>query len=194
MNILRIDSSTNLESSVTRGLADRVIARLAPAQTVIRDLAREPLPFVTQEWNTARLLPAADRSAAQQEVLALSDTLIAELKAADTVVISVPMYNFTVPAALKAWIDLVARPGETFRYTAEGPEGLLKDKRAIVTMASGGVPAGSPADFATDYLRHFLGFIGITEVDVIAADAIATDSESTLERAHAAIANLAKAA
>ena len=139
-------------------------------------------------------MPADQRSADEKAELALSDTLIAELRAADTIVIGLPIYNFGVPAALKAWVDLVARPGVTFRYGENGPEGLLEGKRVILAMASGGTPAGSDIDFATGFMRHVLGFIGITDVQLVSADAIARDRDGTLARAHAQIEALPKAA
>ena len=106
--------------------------------------------------------------------LALSDQLIRELQDADTIVIGAPIYNFGAPASLKAWMDLVARPGVTFRYTPDGPEGLLTGKKAIVTVASGGVPVGSDIDFLSSHLKFFLGFIGITDVEIHAAKEIIT--------------------
>lgn len=195
MTILRIDSSVALEGSVTRDLTDRIIAGLEDSAPItVRDLARTALPQITDAWAKARLVPADQRSAAEQEELALSDSLIAELDAADTIVIGLPIYNFGVPAALKAWVDLVARPGVTFRYSENGPEGLLKGKRAILAVASGGTPAGSNIDFATGFMRHVLGFIGITEVELVSADAMALDRDGTLARAHAQIEALPKAA
>lgn len=194
MTILRIDSSVNMTSSVTRDLTDKIIATLAEPTFIHRDLAASPLPQITEAWTQARIIPASERSAAQKQVLAQSDMLIEELKSADTLVIGLPVYNFSVPAALKAWIDLVARAGETFRYTEAGPVGLLEGKRAILAVASGGTPVGSDIDFATGYMRHFLGFIGITDVTVIAADALAKDPEGTLAQAHAQIGDLALAA
>jgi FMN-dependent NADH-azoreductase len=110
------------------------------------------------------------RSAAQRAALAESDALVAELAAADLLVIGVPIYNFGVPAALKAWVDMVARARLTFRYTENGPEGLLRGKRAYLVVASGGTAVGSEIDFATGYLRHVLGFLGIEDVQIIAAD------------------------
>ena len=191
MTLLRIDSSATLSGSTTRALTDRIVEQLAPANVITRDLAKDPLPQLTQDWIDARSTPDADRSAAQHSVLALSDTLVGELVDAETIVIGLPVYNFSVPASLKAWIDLVARVGVTFRYTPNGPEGLLKGKRAIIAMASGGTAAGSDIDFASGYLRHVLGFIGITDVTLIAADALAKDAEGTLARAHQAIDGLA---
>ena len=168
-HILHIDASATLAESVSRAVGAQTVADLTPAQTTHRDLATTPLPQVTEAWVKARLVSPEDRTAAEAEVLALSDTLIAELDAADTVVIGLPLYNFGVPASLKAWMDLVARPGVTFRYTENGPEGLLKGKRAIVVFASGGVPMGAPVDFASPHLRQFLAFIGITDVTFVDA-------------------------
>jgi len=117
--------------------------------------------------DASRLKAPEDLTEADRDVLAFSDTLIKELQDADTIVIGVPIYNFGSPASLKAWMDLVARPRVTFRYTEGGPEGLLKGKKAIITAASGGVPVGSDKDFATRHLTFFLGFLGITDVTII---------------------------
>ena len=194
MSILRIDSSATTEGSVSRTLTDRVLANLPAAPIVTRDLAATPLPQIDESWVNARLVPAQDRTAEEREILALSDELIAELHQADTIVIGVPMYNFSLPASLKAWIDLIARPGETFRYSEAGPEGLLKGKQAIIVATSGGVPVGSPADFATGYLTHVLGFVGITDVAIVAADRMAVTPDDALARAHAQIDGLRAAA
>ena len=110
---------------------------------------------------------------------------------ADTIVIGTPIYNFSVPSTLKAWIDLVARVGVTFNYTETGPVGLLEGKRAIIAVASGGTQAGSDIDFATTYLRHVLGFIGITDVELVAADQLSMDEEGSMQRAKSAIEALA---
>ena len=167
--ILRVDASARTSGSVTRDLNNRVIAELSsqgPTEIVTRDLT-VALPQINETWVGATFTPPEDRTPEQRAALALSDSLVAELKAADVVVIGVPIYNFGVPASLKAWIDQIARVGETFRYMPDGPVGLLDGKRAIVNMASGGVPVGSDLDFATGYLTHFLGFLGITDVTVI---------------------------
>jgi FMN-dependent NADH-azoreductase len=191
---LHLDTSARLEGSVTRDLTARIVRGLAPARVLRRDLARTPVPQIDADWVAANFTAPADRTAAQARTLALSDELVAELAAADTLVIGVPVYNFGAPAALKAWIDQVARAGLTFRYTADGPEGLLTGKRAILALASGGTRAGSDIDFATPYLRHVLGFLGITDVTVVAADRMALDGPASLEQAHAAIAGLKAAA
>ncbi|HEY9198205.1 MAG TPA: NAD(P)H-dependent oxidoreductase [Gammaproteobacteria bacterium] len=174
LNILRIDASARRDGSTTRQLSDELIAALRDRHGRIsilsRDLALTPPPLLDADWIAASFTDPQTRDARQRAALALSDALIAELMAADVVVIGVPVYNFSVPAALKAWIDLVARARVTFRYTEHGPEGLLKGKRAYLVLASGGVAVDSATDFATGYLRHVLGFLGITEVETIAAD------------------------
>ena len=181
--VLRIDASARTQDSVTRDLTGRISALWTGAQVLHRDLAATPVPQLTEDWVTANFTPPANRTDAQTQALALSDSLIDELRAADTLVIGLPVYNFGVPAALKAWVDHVARAGVTFRYTETGPEGLLTGKRAILAMASGGTQAGSEIDYASTYMRHILGFIGITDVTVVAADQLALDADASLARA-----------
>lgn len=187
--ILHIDASARREGSVSRALTARIVEKLG-GEVLRRDLA-SPIPQVNEEWIAANFTPAESRTDAQAAALALSDALVAEVKAADVLVIGVPVYNFGVPAALKAWVDQVARAGVTFRYTETGPEGLLTGKRAILAMASGGTPAGSEIDFATGYMRHILGFIGITDVEIVAADRLMLDAEDSQSRASAQIEALA---
>ena len=188
--ILRIDASARKADSVTRTLTDRIIARFPDARVVTRDLGTD-LPGIDADWVAANFTPDTARSPAQRTALALSDSLIEELRAADTVVIGLPVYNFGVPASFKAWVDQIARAGVTFRYTADGPQGLLDGKRAIVAYASGGVPMGSGADFASGYVRHVLGFIGITDIAFIAAEGVAQDADGAINAATAEIARLA---
>ncbi|WP_341863698.1 NAD(P)H-dependent oxidoreductase [Gymnodinialimonas sp. 57CJ19] len=188
-HILRIDASARREGSVSRDLTSQIIARLGGTVTT-RDLA-DGVPLMTEEWVGANFTPADARTAEQAEILAHSDVLVAELQAADTIVIGLPIYNFGAPAALKAWVDQVARAGLTFHYTENGPEGLLTGKRVIVAMASGGTQFGSEIDFATGYLRHVLGFIGITDVTFVTADRLALDAEKTLAKARAQVEALA---
>ena len=196
-HILRIDASARHAGSTTRQLADQLVTRLVEqgygAAVTRRDLALTPPALLTENWVGANFTDDADRSDDQRAVLADSDELIAELEAADTIVIGVPVYNFGIPAVLKAWVDQIARARRTFRYTETGPEGLLKGKRAFLVVASGGVPVGSDYDFATGYLRHVLGFVGITDVTVIAADQQMTDGEA-IARATSAIGELRHAA
>lgn len=179
IRVLRIDASARTSGSVSRALTDRAIEVLQ-AQTEVelrrRDLANH-VPIIDADWIEARGLPGEDRTDAQRQTLAMSDTLIDELRVADLLLIALPIYNFTVPASFKAWIDLVCRAHETFRYTENGPIGLLTGKRAMVFFVSGGTAYGSEIDFASGYVRHILGFIGITDVDFIAADRILADPE-----------------
>jgi len=188
--ILHIDASARRENSTTRTLSRQVLDRMEPGQVIRRDLTT-PLPQITEDWVNANFTPVDQRSQTQKEVLALSDQLVDEIARADTLVIGLPIYNFSAPSSFKAWIDLVARAGVTFHYTDTGPKGLMSGKRAIIAIASGGTSIGSDADFASGYVRHILGFIGITDVTFIAADAMAIDPESTLAAASAAVDALA---
>lgn len=188
-NILRVDASARKAGSSSRALTDALIAKLAPDTIITRDLT-EALPFVTEDWVGANFTDEGERTEAQKAELALSDSLVDELFAADTLVIGTPIYNFAVPAALKAWIDLVARARKTFHYTANGPEGLLTNKKAYVLIASGGTEVGSAIDFASGYLRHILGFVGITDVTVIAADQQMIKGEAALDQALADVSEI----
>ncbi len=196
LNILRVDASARLNGSISRDLNDKIVARYqsaGPVDVVTRDLTQS-LPFLDEEWIGANFTDDAERTPEQREKLAVSNALVSELKEADVVLIGLPIYNFGVPAALKAWVDLVARRGLTFNYTENGPVGLLEGKRAIITVASGGTEAGSDIDFATGYMRHVLKFIGITDVIFVSADRMAIDPETTLRAAEDAVANLPIAA
>jgi FMN-dependent NADH-azoreductase len=169
-SILRIDASARRDGLVSRELADKIIARFAADGPRIRHPRPLRRPAADRrDWIGANFTPADDRSRRAEGSPCPVRHLVAELQAAD-VVIGLPIYNFGVPASLKAWIDLVARAGVTFRYTEYGPKGLLEGKRAIVSVASGGTPIGSEIDFATGYIRHVLGFIGITDVEIVKAD------------------------
>ena len=196
-HILRIDSSMRYNGSHSRHLTDQVIERLRAAdpdiRVTVRDLAETAVRFVDETWIGANFTAADDRTDDQKAALAQSDRLIEELRAADTIVIGVPVYNFSIPAALKAWIDLIARARETFRYSEEGPVGLLEGKRAILVYTSGGVAEGSEADFATPYLRFILGFVGITDVETIDAGQLMFEETEKLEAARARIDALAAA-
>ncbi len=189
MTILHIDSSARTTGSVTRDLSARIVEKLG-GDVIRRDL-KNALPQINEDWVGANFTPADQRDNVQRDTLALSDELVDELQRADTIVIGVPVYNFGVPTALKAWIDLVARAGLTFQYTADGPVGLLEGKRAILAVATGGTPVGSDIDFATGYLRHVLGFIGIADVEVIAADRVMAQGEEAVAQAHTEIEALA---
>lgn len=169
--ILHIDASGTPEGSFTRAATAQLVQDLAPSRIIRRDLAAGPLPQIDGTWITSRLVQASNQTDTNRASLALSDDLVAELLAADTIIIGMPVYNFGMPAALKAWVDLVARPKVTFAYTEGGPVGLLTGKRAIVAVASGGTQIDGPGDYATPHLRQVLGFLGITDVTVMAAKA-----------------------
>jgi FMN-dependent NADH-azoreductase len=192
--ILRIDSSARLAGSFGRTLTDKVVEQLQNANSgaslIIRDVAQNSIPHVDASWLAANYTPADDRTEANQQALAQSDALIAELQSSDIIVIGCPIYNFSVPASLKAWIDQICRAGVTFRYSPEGPVGLLEGKRAIIIITSGGTEMDSNVDFATGYLRHVLGFIGITDVSVIASDRLMVDEAIATARAQAQVAAL----
>lgn len=191
--LLRIDASARRDGSVSRQLTGEIVARARPDNVIVRDLA-EPLPLIDEDWIAANSTRREDRTPEQAARLSLSDRLIEEIREADLLVIGVPIYNFGVPAAFKAWVDLVARAGVTFRYSEAGPKGLLTGKRAIVAVASGGTEAGSDWDFATGFIRHVLGFIGIEDVVFVKADRLAIDPEGTLSAARDEIASLDLAA
>lgn len=195
LNILQIHASIQGDRSATRRLSDALLAAIQTEGVSIavtrRDLS-EGLPLIDGEWAAANATPAEQRTARQNAALAFSEILIEEIEAADILIIGVPVYNFGIPAVLKAWIDLVARARRTFRYTENGPEGLIKGKRAILIAASGGTKIGSPADFAASYLEFVLGFLGITDVSIIPADGQATTPAETEARAQKAIAETAK--
>ena len=181
--ILRIDSSARHDGSASRELATRLIERLGPdADVKVRDLAAG-VPLLSESTLAAMWTPEADRTPDQQAQLSIADAFIAELMDADAVVIGLPIYNFGPPAAMKAWADLVARAGTTFRYTGTGPEGLVENKPVYVIVASGGVPIGSPMDLSSTWLTTFLGFLGLTDVTVIAADQLNVDPEVALANA-----------
>ena len=178
-NILRIDSSASLDDSVTREIGDEVVRRLVaqqPTANVVNiDLARG-MPHIDADWIGANFTPAGQRDQRQLARLAASDDAITALQRADAIVLTVPVYNFSVPSVLKAWIDHVCRAGVTFRYTDKGPQGLLRDRPVYLVMASGGVPFGSAADFASTYLRQVLHFIGIEDVRLVGAERVAVDA------------------
>ena len=190
-NILFVKSSSSGSQSQSRQFAMHIVddlKRRHPGATVtVRDLAGNPLSHIDEAFVTGRGLPPEQRSPAQAKSLALSDTLINELEAADAIVLAVPMYNFGIPSSLKAWIDHIAVPGRTFSYSAKGPEGLLKGKKAVVVVARGGVYSEGPMqkfDFQESYLRTILGFVGITNVHVVRVEGVGM-GEDALRKAAA---------
>ncbi len=186
LNILKINSSSRTNDSVSRRLTDRVEARLIeqhPGSASVSRNVTDGLPAISEDWVGANFTPPHERSAEQQDLLKLSDELIAELRAADVLLIGLPIYNFGVPSALKAWIDLICRAGETFSYSESGPVGLLANKRAIISVASGGVPVGSDMDHATKFLTQVLGFVGITDVTYVSATGLAQEDPAVVLQA-----------
>jgi FMN-dependent NADH-azoreductase len=177
MNLLRIDSSAR-RNSVSRQLTSRFVEAWQrehrEGEVIERDLAATTLPLITDEWVQAVHSDPAALTAEQKQILAVSDELVAELVQADTIVIGAPMYNFAIPAPLKAWVDQVVRVGKTVLFAAAGPEGILKGKKVcVVTSRGGAFRPGTPAerfDYVEPYLRHILGFIGLTEVTFIHAE------------------------
>jgi FMN-dependent NADH-azoreductase len=195
-NVLLIHSSIFGVQSQSLALAREFVRRLPTASVVERTLTPGTMPHLTGETMAAMVTPEAQRSERQKELVGLSDKLVAEIEAADTIVLAVPMYNFSIPSTLKAWIDHVARAGRTFRYTAAGPEGLLKGKKAYVVTARGGVYSEGPAavfDFQEPYLRAVLGFIGIKDVTFVHLEGLKISPEAAangLAKARAKIESL----
>jgi len=182
MTILQINSSLYSGNGQSSRLADELVAALRAedpdAELVVRDLAREPVPHLDEARFQAFLEKAEKRNDFQKSVVAYSDALIDELRRADVIVLGLPMYNFGVPSQLKSWFDHIARIGATFKYTEKGPVGLLTGKKAYVLAARGGLYAGTPADTQTAYVRHFLAFLGITDVEFVYAEGLAIGAES----------------
>ncbi|WP_108816715.1 FMN-dependent NADH-azoreductase [Loktanella sp. Alg231-35] len=176
--VLHINASGTRNGSVSRAATAKLLQTLAPSRVITRDLAETDLPHVDEAWITTRLIPQDALTDENRAVLARSDALIAEIGAADVILVGMPMYNFGMPAALKAWVDLIARPKVTFAYTENGPVGLLEGKRAIVAVASGGVPVGAPMDFATPHLEQVLRFIGIDDITVHGAKEVLAENEA----------------
>ncbi len=184
MNILQINSSArslagagNGQGAVSTLLANDLVAALRAARPdatlTVRDLARQPHPALDEATLGALFTPADARTPAQAKRVALDDALIREIQAADTVVLGVPMYNFSISTQLKNWIDAIARAQVTFRYTASGPEGLLTGKRVYAVLSRGGVHRDQPSDTIVPYLKTMLGFLGITDLHFVYAEGLA---------------------
>ncbi|EOX4840454.1 FMN-dependent NADH-azoreductase [Vibrio alginolyticus] len=169
--VLALKSSILGDYSQSNKLVENFIKNVDQDKLTVRDLAANPLPVLDFAVATA-LRTTEGLSQEQQAVVDLSDTLIEEVKAADTLVIAAPMYNFTIPTQLKNWIDLIARAGVTFKYTESGVQGLIEGKKAIVVTTRGGIHKDSPTDNVTPYLRTVLGFVGITDVEFVYAEAL----------------------
>jgi FMN-dependent NADH-azoreductase len=196
--LLQIKSSLFSDDGQTSRLADRFVAAWREAnpdgRVIVRDLARDPVPHLDAARFGAFGAKAEERTPEQTAVVAFSDALVAELRRADVVVLGVPMYNFGVPSTLKAYFDHIARAGVTFRYTEDGPVGLLTGKKAFVFSARGGRYAGTPRDTQTAFLRNFLGFLGMGDVEFVYAEGLATGAaarEEAIDAANSAIERLA---
>lgn len=182
MNILVIKSSVfgdnGNSSSLVNEQVERLKAQHPGAQVVVRDVSVDTIPHLDGERVGAFFTPEDQRSEEQQAVNDFSLTLIEELKAADQVVVGLPMYNFGIPSQLKSWIDHVARAGITFRYTENGPQGLLDDKPVTVVAARGGLYAGTENDTVTPFIKLFFGFVGITSVNIVYAEGLNMGDEA----------------
>ncbi|AMO76668.1 FMN-dependent NADH-azoreductase [Pseudomonas citronellolis] len=182
MKLLHIDSSILGDASASRQLSQEVVQAWAAAepgvQVTYRDLAADAISHLSAASLVAAGTPAELRDAAQKHEVALGENSIEEFLAADAIVIGAPMYNFTVPSQLKAWIDRIAVAGKTFRYTENGPQGLAGGKKVIIVSTAGGLHAGQPSGAAhEDYLKLVLGFLGITDIEVIRAEGLAYGEE-----------------
>lgn len=184
MKLLHIDSSILGVNSASRELGAAWVGnwRRQHPQGAVKhlDLARDPLAHLTGEIFSARAAPEAGRDGALARDVAADQTAINDFLAADVIVVGAPMYNFSIPSQLKAWIDRIVVAGKTFRYGANGPEGLAKGKKAVVIISRGGIYSAGPAaalDFQESYLRGVLGFIGITDIEVVRAEGLAMGAE-----------------
>lgn len=190
-SILRLDASMRKTGSYSRDLSDKLIKQLTGEQhtseknskVTIRDLA-EGIPLIDEKWINANFTAVNERTTEQNKSLETSDILVDELNNAELIVIGLPIYNFGIPAGLKAWIDQVVRSKLTFRYTDDGPIGLLNNKKAYILIVSGGTKLGTELDFISNYLRHVLSFIGITDVSFIDSSGLGLDESQTLAKAH----------
>ncbi len=180
--------------SIARSLVDKLTSGDPKSTVVVRDLFREPLPHIGEDLVSALGAPPESRTPAQSAAIALSDRLVAELFAADVIVIASAMINFGISSTLKSYIDHIARAGATFRYTATGPEGLLKGKKVYIVRASGGVYTEGPMksfNFQEPYLKAVLGFLGVTDIEVVHIEGIAFGPEAVEKALSAAAKHVA---
>lgn len=194
MKILQINSSARTEGSHSTRLANTIVERLrtvAPEAThAVRDLGRTPHPMLDEAALQALFTPADKRTPEQVARVAQDDALIAEIQAADTVVIGVPMYNFGIPTQLKNWIDAISRAQVTFRYTEKGPQGLLTGKKVYLALTRGGMYRDTPNDSQTPYLKTFLSFLGMTDVQFVYAEGLAMGPEAEQNALRSAFAQI----
>ena len=192
MKIYQIDSSARKDGSTSRALAKKVLEKIKkPEDEVIyRDL-NEEMVFVTGLTESGMNINEKDQNENHKKMFKLSDQLVKELKESDVIIISAPIYNYGPPATLKAWSDLAARVGETFRFKPNGRrEGLLKNKKAYLVITSGGTKLNSNEDFLTPWLKHILNFFGIEKIDIICADQMALDYDKSIKEAESQIKNI----
>lgn len=182
-NILFLKTSPKNEGSISTELGEYLVNQLTSVSksTVTKRQLDEEIPFINQQIINGLYVDDSQKTVEQKEALKLSDTIVEDVNNHDTIVISTPIYNFSAPAVLKAWADMVARVNKTFSYTENGPVGLLKDKKAYVVISSGGTKVGSEIDFFTPWMKHFLKFIGITDVEFISADQLMSDDGTKLQ-------------
>ncbi|QPB42535.1 FMN-dependent NADH-azoreductase [Rodentibacter haemolyticus] len=181
-NVLILKSSILAENSQSNKLVDYVVEKLQSDKIIVRDLAQNPLPHF--DITAAVAVRGEPQTEEERQLLTLSDELVAELKNADTIVIGAPMYNLSIPTQLKSYFDFIARPRVTFQYTANGPEGLLKEKKAIVLCAFGGLY--DEENLVTQYMKAILGFVGITDVKFVYAQGVGLGAESVEKALHSA--------
>ena len=194
MKIYQIDSSARKEGSTSRSLAKKLLDKIKKPgdEIVYRDLDDE-MVFVSGLTESGMKIEKKDQTEHHKKMFDLSDTLVKELKDSDIIIISAPIYNYGPPATLKAWSDLAARVGETFRFKSNGRrEGLLKNKRAYLVITSGGTKLNSNEDFLTPWLKFILNFFGIEKIDIICADQMALDYEKSIRDAEKQIENIPK--
>jgi len=192
MKIYQIDSSARKEGSTSRALAKKLLEKIKKPEdeVVYRDLDDE-MVFVSGLTESGMKIEKKDQTEHHKKMFELSDTLVKELKESDVIIISAPIYNYGPPATLKAWSDLAARVGETFRFKPNGRrEGLLKNKRAYLVITSGGTKLNSNEDFLTPWLKFILNFFGIEKIDIICADQMALDFEKSIKEAENQIKNI----
>lgn len=195
LDVLLVNSSAQQEASVTRRFANELLIALQEQDGKMRiherDVAKG-VPFVNEQWVNANFTDVAERTLEQKATLAYSDSLVDELVQADILVIAAPLYNFSVPASLKAWIDQIFRVGRTFNYTSEGLVGKLQDKKAYIVMATGGAKLGADDDYASGYLCQMMKFIGINDVSFISAEGLMMDEENAIQHIRAQIERVTK--
>jgi FMN-dependent NADH-azoreductase len=179
--LLQINTSLFADNGQSSLLAEQFVNKWQQAnpqgRVIVRDLAAQPVPHLTAERFQSFLTPVADRSLEQASLVAESDELIAELRTADVLVFGLPMYNFGIPSTLKAWIDHIARAGETFKYSDTGPEGLLQDRPTYLFAARGGKYQDTPRDTQSAYMTHLLNFTGIYDIQFVYAEGLAMGDE-----------------